>query len=516
MVMRKRLGVLIRRMLISTVILCCVGGLVFAQDGSGSVFVLRESKKVKDESESAKKADLEKRKRAAVDNANKRLRDKGVTPNTVTGGELNSKATVLPRPQYPKNLYGSGSVRVVVAVDDKGNVISAKGLSGPAPLRLVSERAAMGARFNPLILSGVPVQFTGVITYNFVPDPKLVWHLADAAQKGDSARVRLLLDGGVDPNAQNSTGLSPLMYAAGSGRLAVVNALIAKGAEVNARSSSDFSPLMYAASSGHLAVVKALILKGAQIGALDGDSGLTSLSLTKSAPVAQLLVEKGADVNAKTGKLRRTPLMSVKNVSVAEVLIVNGADMNAQDDQGWTPLMVAAFSGQLPIVQLLLSKGASVHAVDNRGNSALTWAKIRKQDAIATILENAQNRPCPANLVSEHLFKLNDRVRTGIRINRNDRVSITASGTMIVGNNARRVGPEGYDSDASEEYERLEGYPLAGVLVTFSERAGWNYVGKGASLTSPVNGTLELAINDNEPETNKGYFDVKLSICRLK
>jgi hypothetical protein len=43
-----------------------------------------------------------------------------------------------------------------------------------------------------------------------------------------------------------------------------------------------------------------------------------------------------------------------------------------------TPLMVAAYAGQLPIVKLLLEAGADVNAVDSGGNTAVAWAKISR------------------------------------------------------------------------------------------------------------------------------------------
>jgi protein TonB len=53
-------------------------------------------------------------------------------------------------------------------VDEDGNVISAKAVSGPPLLQGASEEAARGAKFSPTIICDHPVKVSGVITYNFV------------------------------------------------------------------------------------------------------------------------------------------------------------------------------------------------------------------------------------------------------------------------------------------------------------------------------------------------------------
>ncbi len=89
----------------------------------------------------------------------------------ISGGVLNGKAISLPKPAYPpiaRQAHASGTVVVQVTIDENGNVISARAISGHPLLLAVSVGAARGARFSPTKLSGQPVKVTGVITYNFV------------------------------------------------------------------------------------------------------------------------------------------------------------------------------------------------------------------------------------------------------------------------------------------------------------------------------------------------------------
>jgi TonB family protein len=86
---------------------------------------------------------------------------------------VNGKAISLPWPVYPssaKVARASGAVKVLVTIDETGKVIAARAISGHSLLRAASEAAAREARFQPPMISGKPVKFTGVIIYNFMEE----------------------------------------------------------------------------------------------------------------------------------------------------------------------------------------------------------------------------------------------------------------------------------------------------------------------------------------------------------
>ena len=91
-------------------------------------------------------------------------------PRMISDGVINGKAKYLPSPAYPApaKLVGAyGVVNVQVTIDEEGNVISSKAVSGHPLLRATAEAAAWKARFSPTYLSRVPVKVTGVIAFNF-------------------------------------------------------------------------------------------------------------------------------------------------------------------------------------------------------------------------------------------------------------------------------------------------------------------------------------------------------------
>jgi TonB family protein len=84
---------------------------------------------------------------------------------------VNRKAIKVEQPEYPpaaKAVNASGAVKVRVAIDENGNVISSAAVSGHPLLRTSAEKAAKETRFAPTILSGRRVKTTGILVFNFV------------------------------------------------------------------------------------------------------------------------------------------------------------------------------------------------------------------------------------------------------------------------------------------------------------------------------------------------------------
>jgi TonB family protein len=87
-------------------------------------------------------------------------------------GIINGKALSLPKPRYPaeareKRLAGVASVKV--KINEQGNVVEAKSICREDILGRVAEESARGAKFEPTLKNGKPVEVTGIIVYNFIP-----------------------------------------------------------------------------------------------------------------------------------------------------------------------------------------------------------------------------------------------------------------------------------------------------------------------------------------------------------
>jgi TonB family protein len=91
---------------------------------------------------------------------------------TVSFGVINGKAIELVKPEYPRvamEVRVSGFVFVDVLIDKDGKVISAKSRRGHPLLLAASIKAALASAFEPITVSGDPVQVRGVIVYRYLP-----------------------------------------------------------------------------------------------------------------------------------------------------------------------------------------------------------------------------------------------------------------------------------------------------------------------------------------------------------
>jgi len=87
-----------------------------------------------------------------------------------SGGVLVTSAIKRVEPEYPAQAKAaniSGTVVVEITVDETGNVISVRPISGHPLLKDAAADAARQWRFSPTTLSGEPVKVVGTLTFNF-------------------------------------------------------------------------------------------------------------------------------------------------------------------------------------------------------------------------------------------------------------------------------------------------------------------------------------------------------------
>jgi len=90
--------------------------------------------------------------------------------------------------------------------------------------------------------------------------------------------------------------------------------------------------------------------------------------------VVELLLSNGATPDARDDE-GNTPLHRVyAHAKVAEVLLSHGVPVDIRDDRGQTPLHRAAYYGCPDVIQVLLDNGADVNARDNSGRTPFTTA----------------------------------------------------------------------------------------------------------------------------------------------
>ncbi|XP_030625635.1 ankyrin repeat and SAM domain-containing protein 6 isoform X2 [Chanos chanos] len=261
--------------------------------------------------------------------------------------------------------------------------------------------------------------------------------LMQAARFGHLNVAHILLENGAELNGRNRMGASVLSMAARGGHAHVVKLLLENGAFVDdfdhlalaegntngnnsnhgdsGRNFLDITSLLVAAQHGHEATVRLLLEWGADVNFSQKTTGWSALMLATAsgkASVAQQLVERGADpdhlnVLGKTAfevalqlklkevksyldsittvrpqpdeEKRRPDVFSALKLGnaqlVKEILDEDPSQVNMANADGASPLMIAAVSGQLEVVQLLVEKNADVDKQDSvHGWTALMQA----------------------------------------------------------------------------------------------------------------------------------------------
>ncbi len=196
-----------------------------------------------------------------------------------------------------------------------------------------------------------------------------------AAEKNYQGITRLLIEKGVNVNAKNKYGQSPLDLAILSGRAKTVQLLIDEKAEINL---SD--KIVCCQTIGHdlKNVVEYCINKAGNINMLyDSHGSLLHYAAKKGyTDTAELLIKSRADVNVLDEKLK-TPLHYAAEegyVNIAKLLISSCVDVDIRNIDSKTPLFLAIGDGNQDMVVLLIENGASINIYDISFNTPLHYA----------------------------------------------------------------------------------------------------------------------------------------------
>lgn len=288
----------------------------------------------------------------------------------------------------------------------------------------------------------------------------LMWAVAQQ----HSNVVQLLLETGANPHARTRThrnivmldrgprriaktsddvatevqmgGITALLFAAQVGNVESTRLLLSAGAEINEAGSDGNSPLVLSAISAHRALVSFLLDEGADPDTAGGGyTALHAAVLRSDLQTVKTLLDHGADPNqplTKGSPVRRngsqwalssawvgaTPLLlatSYLELPIMRILLARGATVTPALPNGTTPLLVATGitverrlnrpldhmdtstdigddccehpeDGVFEAVEILLSSGADVNEANLDGNTALHAAASKGYAAVIQLL----------------------------------------------------------------------------------------------------------------------------------
>jgi ankyrin repeat protein len=187
--------------------------------------------------------------------------------------------------------------------------------------------------------------------------------LVAAMSDPSAAIVKLLIEKGADPKAMDFLRTTALRAATLGNDTETIRTLIAAGVDVNAADLPGITPLMMAAGwNSNTAAVQMLLAKGANVNAV-------------SRPVMGLPARNGAsEFGSLTALIMAAPFGPPEMIGD---LLAAGSNVNARDVRGMTPIMLAvATDHQDPaVIKMLLDHGADTSAKSKIGESALDWAR---------------------------------------------------------------------------------------------------------------------------------------------
>ena len=174
-----------------------------------------------------------------------------------------------------------------------------------------------------------------------------------AAQKEDIESIKLLIEGGVDPNQKGDYGCTALHIAALKEKIKSIKALIEAGADPDQKDNYGYTALHNAAIIG--------------------------------------------------------------NPSCVQLLLDNGADPNIQDNNGRTPLHDAIQQELGDVIRLLLDRGADPNIVDKEGKTPknLIETKVREgtlEESLLRIIERRERGLQQQQRLSDAISKFNSDI----------------------------------------------------------------------------------------------------------
>jgi cytohesin len=188
-----------------------------------------------------------------------------------------------------------------------------------------------------------------------------------------------LLDAGADFEATNVRGMSGLFVVATTGVVSLARVLIDRGADVNRQAARGLTPLIAAVMSENAHLVRLLVGAGADVRHTDrdGTSVLRWARKIGTKEMVEVIRHPDRAVNGPAGPVTSADLhrgAATGDVELIGECLAAGVPIEQPDEDGFTPLMLAARQGKRAAIAALLEAGADPYRPTASGFTAVLLA----------------------------------------------------------------------------------------------------------------------------------------------
>lgn len=216
--------------------------------------------------------------------------------------------------------------------------------------------------------------------------------LYNAVLAHQPARLAYLIERKANVNFRDTQKQTALMMAVQNQHEDLVNILLKNGADVNAIDADGWTALMYAAMKNEPKMIRSMSAHHPKYEVINS-SGFTALALAAQQGktlAAIALLDGGAKVDFAVGDTQYTPLLIAArsgSLPMTQTLLQYGAAVNKRNSAGYSALMLAAAKNKADIVSLLIKSGANVALKDSLGKTAMQLAQENQAAAAIKMLE---------------------------------------------------------------------------------------------------------------------------------
>ena len=215
--------------------------------------------------------------------------------------------------------------------------------------------------------------------------------------------LRKLIALGADLSVKNPQGDNLLFRAILTRDAELVGILLDNGFEPVQKNAYNMTPVDSAAGVNSVEILNLLVSRGAALKASSMAQFplLHRAALSQGAEVVHYLLDRGFEINEKN-EGGQTPLMMAAdfgNMEAARALVLRGADVSIANADGITPMQIAVKKGAAELIGLLIASKADLGIIEGRtGKSMLHEAALRGNSAIvqkllaAGIPKNAKDK----------------------------------------------------------------------------------------------------------------------------